>query len=1014
MRNEQVYQLAESVVIEPLINHWSAWAHLISPVPASLHLLNYQVKTLLSYLENPEYHFNASHDPSLIGGRFIDIYPSRAADVEALLKQTLRKQKRNLELAAALLEFSNFLVGDAKGQSLESYYQKLPPELSGYVELVYDYYDRPALRFMEGLLYESKYYNPELQSLRISRLEKDNARRFFMSTPRLMEPDQLDWVIPFEDANVDELFLLDAHGQPMGRILESLGLNWKHEKSVLPFLAPGSRVLPERWEGQEIRIKYFGHACILVEWNGVAVLTDPYIGVIPRGGGETRLSYHDLPEKIDYALITHNHQDHFALETLLRLRHRIGALVVPRSYGILLGDISLKVMARKLGFNHVIEMESFDSIGLPGGEIIAVPFLGEHGDLAHGKSAYVVRAGGEQMLFAADSDCLDKSIYENIRKYLGPIDTVFLGMECVGAPLSWSCGPLFPRKPQHNYDQTRRYHGCNASAALDLLETVGARRFYNYAMGEEPWIEYLLGLGLSPDSTQIHESNKLIARTKELGFAASERLAGRKEFFLPRSSRNRGCDLRQRRGARRWGKELRAVSSRSENIKEYPLSIAQETLWLAGRPASTERELENYVLLLRLCGDLDRAALERSLSQVITRHKALSVQFRVLEGKVYQIPIPAPEIKVEMVDLSLAAQEQQEAEIQRVADRDARLPFTDADSGLLRAGLFKLREKEHALLLTLSYLTSDHRSLEILYRELIDHYEINSAGGIAGIPALNVHYLDYAVWEQEQFTRYEHEERRNGHESPSSGCGGPPTRNAASGALNLWENRRHEREYFNLPPDLIDSLHELAECQDTNLHSVFLAAFQVLLRRLMEKAEVKVYTIIDRRRIPETASMIGPLSDILIFDMDQTGAASFHHLLRQVHEKSFSQSEIQKPLEDANETQTVCKSRYRAFFHYGKQTTAEETRAKLKITSQVIPPQNRDCDFAIYLSESEAGITGVFRNSLSESGNPTASSIVKQYQCFLEQIAARPKCPISDLRFYTEQEFQFSDEQFVF
>ncbi|HEX7956740.1 MAG TPA: condensation domain-containing protein, partial [Pyrinomonadaceae bacterium] len=193
-----------------------------------------------------------------------------------------------------------------------------------------------------------------------------------------------------------------------------------------------------------------------------------------------------------------------------------------------------------MGFKHVVELDTMESIRLPDGEIIGVPFLGEHGDLAHGKIAYVVRAGTEQMLFAADSDCLDRRMYERISQALGPIETVFLGTECVGAPLTWHCGALFPRRPTREQDQTRRYHGCDAHAALNLLEGVGARRIYNYAMGKEPWLEHLLGLGLSEESPQLQASATLLQKARARGFLAAERPYGRRELFLPRRSpRNR-------------------------------------------------------------------------------------------------------------------------------------------------------------------------------------------------------------------------------------------------------------------------------------------------------------------------------------------------------------------------------------------------------------------------------------------------------------------------------------------
>lgn len=532
MEKEPMYRLSDTTVVEPLVNQWSAWAHLIPPVAAGLHVANYQTKTLQSYLENPEMHLQAARNPNLVGGPFVDIPSHRIEEVRELLEATKLRQAKSIEFGQSITGFANWLADVAKGESLEPFYAKLPEPMRGYVELIYDYYNRPALRFLEGLLYTSDYYDAGLQSLRISQLTSDDSRPFFMSTPRLLNPGEIDLGVAFADERADQLFALDCVPQTLTRIREILGTDKDDDSNLLKHFTEVPPAIPEKWTSRTVRIRYFGHACALIEWNGISILTDPYVGVRPTEGGMTRLSYGDLPEKIDFALVTHNHQDHFALETLLRLRHRIGCLVVPKSSGILYGDMSLKLMTQKLGFKRVAEMDSLESLPFPDGEIIAVPFLGEHADLAHGKAAYVVRAGRRQMLFGADSNCLDQRMYKNLRQALGRIETVFLGMECVGAPLSWSCGPLFPFKPPHHIEHTRRYQGCDSKAALEILETVGANRIYNYAMGQEPWIEFLLGLGLQEDSQQIRESNALLERTRAKNFLAAERLYGTGEIFL--------------------------------------------------------------------------------------------------------------------------------------------------------------------------------------------------------------------------------------------------------------------------------------------------------------------------------------------------------------------------------------------------------------------------------------------------------------------------------------------------
>lgn len=512
------YRLADSTVVEPLINNWAIWADLISPAPYSMHLSNYQIPTLTSYLANPELHVKACRDPKLIGGPFVDIPPARKNEVQELLEKSQAEQKANLELGKSIMEFSSYLQKEANGHSLEPSYEKVPAALKGYVELLYDYHNHPILRIMESFLYRSHYYKRDLQSLRLFQPARDDSRAFFLSTPHLAASDEIDWQIPFDDPRIDELFLLQRKRRPLGEIAELLHLDEQASKRLLPMLTEEPLKTVEPWTGSKPRVRYLGHACALVEWNGTVIMTDPWIGVVPTGGGMDRLTYKDLPEQIDFAVITHAHHDHFVPETLIALRHKIKTLVVPRAYGLMYADVSLKLAGQRLGFRNVVEVDSLDAIPFPGGEIIAAPFFGEHADLAHAKSAYVVRAGGERILFAADSNCIDPQIYVNLTKAIGKIQTVFLGMECVGAPLSWLYGALLPAKIQHSYDKSRRTKGSDSAAALALIDAVGCNRVYIYALGTEPWFYHSMGLANSEDSVQIKEANKVLATVRSRDF----------------------------------------------------------------------------------------------------------------------------------------------------------------------------------------------------------------------------------------------------------------------------------------------------------------------------------------------------------------------------------------------------------------------------------------------------------------------------------------------------------------
>lgn len=520
----------DTTLIEPLVDRWPAWSYLLSPLPAARHAAEYQIPVLRSYLADPESHIAASRDPELFGGPWVDVPIARVDDVRRLLAEMESRRKEALHFGSTFIDYHRQLVTRTSGESLEPYYRTLPPSLRGLVELVYDYFDRPFIRAHEALLYRTPLYDESLQSFRLSRLENEGDRPFFMSTPRLPSADAVDWPVAFRDGRVDELYGLDRRPRPFGEVLELLGLRESDAPRVRPLVTAAPRRLPEPWRGEHARIRYIGHACALIESRGATILVDPVVPVRPFNGGRPRLSFDDLPDRIDFAIVTHNHQDHFSLETLLRLRSRVGCLIVPKT-GFLYGDLSLRLLARTLGFPSVVELDELETMAFPGGGITAAPFHGEHGDLAHGKNGYIVQVGEARAWFAADSDCLDRRLYERVREACGPVDALFIGTESVGGPLAWTNGPLFPVKPEQAGHLTRRYHGCGARTALELAEASGTRAVFAYAMGLEPWMDHLLGLGMNENAPQWIESEKLLLEARQRGYVA-DRLDGPRDLLL--------------------------------------------------------------------------------------------------------------------------------------------------------------------------------------------------------------------------------------------------------------------------------------------------------------------------------------------------------------------------------------------------------------------------------------------------------------------------------------------------
>ena len=158
MSDNTLYRLAESTAVEALVDHWVAWPHTFSPVLYSLHMLNYQKKNLISYLQNPQIHLKSSANPKLLGGPFVNVPMDRVLDITQMLDRMTNEHGDSLQMASDLIALQKRLDSEAVGQSLEPYYQQLPDLLRGYVELLYDYNNRPIVRCIENLFYKSRHY----------------------------------------------------------------------------------------------------------------------------------------------------------------------------------------------------------------------------------------------------------------------------------------------------------------------------------------------------------------------------------------------------------------------------------------------------------------------------------------------------------------------------------------------------------------------------------------------------------------------------------------------------------------------------------------------------------------------------------------------------------------------------------------------------------------------------------------------------------------------------------------
>ena len=266
MTSNELY-LKPNALIEPLVNQWYAWPLLVTPHTYAMILANLHNKIMQSYIQSPVMHANAVKNPKMIGGPFIDLPGNQTAIVKGLMEKTAAEQKDLLALAEAIKSLEATLQNEAKGNSLLPLYDKLPEALKGYVELGYDLNNNPSIRYIERMLYRSKFYKRSSQAIRLSIANQDH-RSFALSTPRFPDANNIHYQIPFDSEAIDRLFSMKTTPRPIDYVSDFIPDDAEQRAFFMSLFTetPPARRGSDRAtlaEGQ-VRVKYFGHAVLLV------------------------------------------------------------------------------------------------------------------------------------------------------------------------------------------------------------------------------------------------------------------------------------------------------------------------------------------------------------------------------------------------------------------------------------------------------------------------------------------------------------------------------------------------------------------------------------------------------------------------------------------------------------------------------------------------------------------------------------------------------------------------------
>ncbi len=446
-----------------------------------------------------------------------------------------------------------------------------------------------------------------------------------------------------------------------------------------------------------------------------------------------------------------------------------------------------------------------------------------------------------------------------------------------------------------------------------------------------------------------------------------------------------------------------------------PLSFAQEALWFLDQLEPNEAR-SNQPGAVRLSGDLDKAALERTLGEIIARHEPLRMGIVARDGKPEQIIEGPPGFKLHVLDLSDRSLEKAQAEATRLATEDAHKPF-DLESGpLFRTFLMRLAAQEHILVLNFHHIATDGWSMGVFTDEFRALYSAFHAGLPSPLKPLPVQMADFAAWQRQDLQGSKLEEHL------------AYWREKLSGDLKSAEvpgdhprppvqSFKGKHTPIRLDSSLSDDLRALSRNQGVTLFMTLKAAFLVLLHEGTRQTDMVIGSAVAHRNRSELEGLIGFLVNMLALRTDLSGNPAFGELLQRVRSTTLGAwshqdlpltrilAEVQ-PGRDLGRNplfqiqfSLLTPDRNPAVYGYGLEMGQIETIELPGLTMSPVEVKfdNARYDIAIFLWDMPAGIHGTLEYSRDLYESATMERFVRRYRALLEAVVANPMAPLQDL-----------------
>jgi amino acid adenylation domain-containing protein len=450
------------------------------------------------------------------------------------------------------------------------------------------------------------------------------------------------------------------------------------------------------------------------------------------------------------------------------------------------------------------------------------------------------------------------------------------------------------------------------------------------------------------------------------------------------------------------------VLTRRNDPGPFKLSFAQRRIWFL-QWFDPQGAAYNDPTALRIKGPLNIPVLERTLNEIVRRHRVLRMNFPARNGVPAQVLSKTGRITTAVTALQKEPGKPVDHQIGEFVNRFSRQPFDMAKDLPVRAALLRIDVDDYVFVVNIHHIVMDGWSKGIMLRELMGLYQAFSQGKPLPFNELSLQYTDYVHWLHERMQGNVYEAQAAYWKKRLAGA--PPELQ-----LPLDHPRpgvptgKGSLEPFSFSGRQFSELNALARREGATLFMVLLTAYNTLLFRYSGQEDILIGTPIAGRSRVELENLIGLFVNTLVIRTDLSREPTFKTLLCRVRAaalEAYSHQDMpfEKLVEELNPRRNMSVTPlFQVMFQLQNAPMPPAEISGLTITPIQIDTGYSQVDLSLTLWEEEGTMKGTFEYNTDLFEPHTIKRMIGHFRALLNGIIANVDQQISQLPMLTEKE----------